>query len=353
MDNNIGIMMIQLMFKNKPQSPTTEQFRNALEKRFGNLGDLPFAETAKESKGDMFMFPLPEHKVVLQDHPDGDTDRGADVDAKQYAHRQHEYRHEDLFDKRGHRFFFLDRVVHVFLLGILRFAHFVNNGSQILAHDLVAFQIGMQSVVRVLFVKLLVARGEVRVHVRVHVPHRLGQRFELAIDGLDMSVPVGVAVVERYVGHGVDRLHQHLGLGKPRFDLRQDLAIGVDDKSLHVVVSFLKVVGASVQYHEGGLQTKHAFVQPSQNALDGVARDTAIGGVQPGVVDVEIAKIGDTVAYEDHASLFGKAVFQTERRARGLVQPSQIYRIHIEYLVEVFHLRFLSGGFVTSDKSII
>ena len=71
MDNNIGIMMIQLMFKNKPQSPTTEQFRNALEKRFGNLGDLPFAETAKESKGDMFMFPLPEHKVVLQDHPDG------------------------------------------------------------------------------------------------------------------------------------------------------------------------------------------------------------------------------------------------------------------------------------------
>lgn len=71
MDNNIGIMMIQLMFKNKPQSPTTEQFRNALEKRFGDLGDLPYAETAKESKGDMFMFPLPEHKVVLKDHPDG------------------------------------------------------------------------------------------------------------------------------------------------------------------------------------------------------------------------------------------------------------------------------------------
>lgn len=71
MESKIGIMMIQLMFKNKPKSPTTEQFRNALEKRFGNLGDLPFAETAKESKGDMFMFPLPEHKVVLQDHPDG------------------------------------------------------------------------------------------------------------------------------------------------------------------------------------------------------------------------------------------------------------------------------------------
>lgn len=71
MESKIEIMMIQLMFKNKPKSPTTEQFRNALEKRFGDLGDLPCAETAKESKGDMFMFPLPEHKVVLQDHPDG------------------------------------------------------------------------------------------------------------------------------------------------------------------------------------------------------------------------------------------------------------------------------------------
>ena len=71
MENNIGMMMIQLMFKNMPQSPTTEQFRNALEKRFGDLGDLPYAETAKESKGDMFMFPLPKHKVILQDRPDG------------------------------------------------------------------------------------------------------------------------------------------------------------------------------------------------------------------------------------------------------------------------------------------
>ncbi len=71
MENKIEIMMIQLLFKNKPESPTTEQFRNALEKRFGDLGDVPYAETAKESSGDMFMFPLPGHKVILQDKPDG------------------------------------------------------------------------------------------------------------------------------------------------------------------------------------------------------------------------------------------------------------------------------------------
>lgn len=71
MENKIEIMMIQLLFKNKPASPTTEQFRNALEKRFGDLGDVPYAETARESSGDMFMFPLPGHKVILQDNPDG------------------------------------------------------------------------------------------------------------------------------------------------------------------------------------------------------------------------------------------------------------------------------------------
>lgn len=71
MDEKIEIMMVQLLFKEKPGSPTAEQFRKALEKRFGDLGDTPYAETAKESKADMFMFPLPEHKVILQDNPDG------------------------------------------------------------------------------------------------------------------------------------------------------------------------------------------------------------------------------------------------------------------------------------------
>lgn len=70
-ENKIEIMMIQLMFQKKPQSPTTEQFRNALEKCFGDLGDMPYAETATESGGDMFMFPLPEHKVILQERPEG------------------------------------------------------------------------------------------------------------------------------------------------------------------------------------------------------------------------------------------------------------------------------------------
>lgn len=70
-DNKIEIMMIQLLFDQKPSSPSTEQMRKALEKRFGDLGDTPYAETAKESSGDMFMFPLPGHKVVLQDSPEG------------------------------------------------------------------------------------------------------------------------------------------------------------------------------------------------------------------------------------------------------------------------------------------
>lgn len=71
MENNIEIMMIQLLFKSKPSSPSTSQMRNALEKRFGDLSDVPYAETSKESSGDMFMFPLPGHKAILQDHPEG------------------------------------------------------------------------------------------------------------------------------------------------------------------------------------------------------------------------------------------------------------------------------------------
>lgn len=51
MEDKIEIMMVQLMFRNKPKSPTTEQFRNALEKRFGDLGDIPYAETSNESSG--------------------------------------------------------------------------------------------------------------------------------------------------------------------------------------------------------------------------------------------------------------------------------------------------------------
>ena len=70
-DNHLEMMMVQLLFKEKPQSPTTEQVRKALEKQFGDLGETPYVETSKESTGDMFMFPLPEHKVVLKEHPEG------------------------------------------------------------------------------------------------------------------------------------------------------------------------------------------------------------------------------------------------------------------------------------------
>ena len=70
-ENHIEIMMAQLLFSEKPQSPTAEQFRKALEKQFGDLGETPYAEPSKESAGDMFMFPLPKYKAVLEDRPDG------------------------------------------------------------------------------------------------------------------------------------------------------------------------------------------------------------------------------------------------------------------------------------------
>jgi len=36
----LEIMMVHLLFKEKPQSPTTEQVRKALEKQFGDLGEM-------------------------------------------------------------------------------------------------------------------------------------------------------------------------------------------------------------------------------------------------------------------------------------------------------------------------
>ena len=70
-EDKIEIMMVQLLFKNRPETPSAEQFRAALEKQFGDLGDMPQAEPSEGSKGDMFMFPLPKYKVELEDHPDG------------------------------------------------------------------------------------------------------------------------------------------------------------------------------------------------------------------------------------------------------------------------------------------
>jgi len=70
-ENDIQIMMVQLLFNKKPQSPTADQLRKALEKNLGDLGEVPYVEPSKESTGDMFMFPLPKYKVVMQDQPDG------------------------------------------------------------------------------------------------------------------------------------------------------------------------------------------------------------------------------------------------------------------------------------------
>lgn len=70
-ESKIGIMMVQLLFKNKPKSPKTEELRSTFEKYIGDLGEIPYAETSKESTGDMFMFPLLKHKVIFEDKPDG------------------------------------------------------------------------------------------------------------------------------------------------------------------------------------------------------------------------------------------------------------------------------------------
>ena len=89
-ESKIGIMMVQLLIKNKPKSPKTEELRSTFEKYIGDLGEIPYAETSKESTGDMFMFPLLQHKVIFEDKPDGvpviasflssDEGTGIDVD---------------------------------------------------------------------------------------------------------------------------------------------------------------------------------------------------------------------------------------------------------------------------------
>ena len=72
-ESKIEIMMVQLLFKNKPKSPKTEELRNAFEKYIGDLGEIPYAETSNESNGDMFMFPLLKYRAVLKDNPDYPT----------------------------------------------------------------------------------------------------------------------------------------------------------------------------------------------------------------------------------------------------------------------------------------
>ena len=88
--NTIENMMVQLLFKNKPKSHTTEQLRKALEKYLGGLGEVPYVEPSGESSGNMFMFPVSKYTAAFEDKPDGvpviatflssETDSGIDVD---------------------------------------------------------------------------------------------------------------------------------------------------------------------------------------------------------------------------------------------------------------------------------
>jgi len=88
--NTTEAMMVQLLFRQRPKSPTAQQLRKALEKYLGDLGEVPYVEPSMESTGDIFMFPVPKYKVIFEDKPDGvpviaaflssETDSGIDVD---------------------------------------------------------------------------------------------------------------------------------------------------------------------------------------------------------------------------------------------------------------------------------
>lgn len=71
-EEKMEIMMAQLLFSNKPQAPSADRVRAALEKYLGTLGDVPSVEPSKEpNNGELFMFPLEKYKVTFQDAPDG------------------------------------------------------------------------------------------------------------------------------------------------------------------------------------------------------------------------------------------------------------------------------------------
>ncbi len=65
------MLMVQLLFKEKPKSATVEQLRAALEKRLGSLGDVPYVEPLKLSKADLVMLPATKYKVIFKDKPEG------------------------------------------------------------------------------------------------------------------------------------------------------------------------------------------------------------------------------------------------------------------------------------------
>ena len=65
------MMMVQLLFREKPKSASVEEIRAALEKRLGSLGEVPYVEPSKESKSGFVMLPLTKYKVIFEDKPEG------------------------------------------------------------------------------------------------------------------------------------------------------------------------------------------------------------------------------------------------------------------------------------------
>ncbi len=65
------MLVVQLLFKEKPKSATVEEIRAALEKRLGSLGDIPYVEPSKDSKADLVVLPVTKYKVIFKDKPEG------------------------------------------------------------------------------------------------------------------------------------------------------------------------------------------------------------------------------------------------------------------------------------------
>ena len=69
--NTTEAMMVQLLFRHRPKSPTAGQLREALRKYLGDLEEIPYAEPDEKSTADMFMFPVLKYRAIFEDKPDG------------------------------------------------------------------------------------------------------------------------------------------------------------------------------------------------------------------------------------------------------------------------------------------
>ena len=65
------MMMVQLLFREKPKTAAVEELKSALEKRLGAVEDNQASENKSEGQTNMFMFPVPKYKVIFSDKPEG------------------------------------------------------------------------------------------------------------------------------------------------------------------------------------------------------------------------------------------------------------------------------------------